>query len=667
VKIKHKILLVVLPVVVVSILAISAIALNNFFVSTKNEIIDKLKLTGENIVDKITRVMFERVADIKFFSGSNLLSDPDINLIQKVNFLRSAERAYKSYASMSLYDKDGIKIGDTRSLYVGLNESQKPFFTHAIRGEIYYDKIPVLSESLSQYVIHFSAPLYTKGNISGVIATRYPISKLNDIFRTFPVSGSETFNPIRLNLIANNGLVIYSDYDRKSMLHDNLRDLEIFKALTNNSGIDERDQRRVPVTIESTSRNGESLYLGISQGQGYLDYKGSGWFLILSESTKDAFAVLQKTIFDFIIAAGIILVVALILILLFSNRLTTPITRLRALALQLSEGNYDIRIPTFSRDELGDLSHALDIMRTRITETNKHLNELVNQKTGQLVEMNKDLMESKKRLESLNESLILSDKAKEEFIMMVSHELKTPITPAKIYIEILLTSKSLGKLNEKQKKAILAVHKSISRLEGLINDVLDVYKLDVGKMSLRKKEVAVGDIINENISELMPLMKDKGINFKAEVRAPCDSLRVLCDPTRIAQVIGNLVRNSVDFVEDKVGIITIRVELIENERVSNTNKQDHNNTDQVVITVEDNGPGIPSDKAKSLFKKFYQIDTTLTRKHGGTGLGLAISRGIIEAHGGKIWIALEHTNGTSIKFTLPLAGADSRQTNNNKI
>ncbi len=124
----------------------------------------------------------------------------------------------------------------------------------------------------------------------------------------------------------------------------------------------------------------------------------------------------------------------------------------------------------------------------------------------------------------------------------------------------------------------------------------------------------------------------------------------------IQQVHSNryLVRNSY-FVEDKVGKITIRVELIENERVSNTNKQDHNYADQVVITVEDNGPGIPPDKAKNLFKKFYQIDTTLTRKHGGTGLGLAISRGIIEAHGGKIWIALEHTNGTSIKFTLPIS------------
>ena len=107
--------------------------------------------------------------------------------------------------------------------------------------------------------------------------------------------------------------------------------------------------------------------------------------------------------------------------------------------------------------------------------------------------------------------------------------------------------------------------------------------------------------------------------------------------------------------------------MIENERISNTNKQDHNYTDQVLITVEDNGPDIPPDKAKNFFKKFYQIDTTLTRKHGDTGLGLAISRGIIEADGGKIWIALEHTNGTSIKFTLPIASADSQQTNNNKI
>jgi signal transduction histidine kinase len=74
--------------------------------------------------------------------------------------------------------------------------------------------------------------------------------------------------------------------------------------------------------------------------------------------------------------------------------------------------------------------------------------------------------------------------------------------------------------------------------------------------------------------------------------------------------------------------------------------------------VEDNGPGIPHDKVQKLFKKFYQIDTALTRKHGGTGLGLAISRGIVEAHGGRIWVDLDYTNGTSIKFTLPVTRTD---------
>jgi len=436
--------------------------------------------------------------------------------------------------------------------------------------------------------------------------------------------------------------------------------------LLNGSDRSANREQTTPLIMESDQRYGESLYLGIRQGQGYLDYKGSGWFLILSESTNEAFAALRKTVFEFTIVAGIILASALAMILIFSKRLTLPISRLRDLALRLSEGNYDMQVGSNTKDELGDLSVALEKMRCKIVETNKHLNDLVDQKTRQLVEMNKDLIESKNRLEDLNESLISSDKAKEEFIMMVSHELKTLITPAKIYTEVLLKSKSMGKLSEKQKKAIQAVHNSISRLEELVNDVLDVYKLDVGKMTLKRKEISVRDLINENISELLPLMKDKGINFKAEVRPPCDRIKVLCDPRRIAQVIDNLVRNSVDFVEDKVGRITIRAELLENEGVNEGIEQDHDNAGQVVITVEDNGPGIPHDKFKNLFKKFYQIDTSMTRKHGGTGLGLAICKGIVEAHGGTIRVDLEYNNGTSIKFTLPIASTDIRQTNNNK-
>ncbi len=119
----------------------------------------------------------------------------------------------------------------------------------------------------------------------------------------------------------------------------------------------------------------------------------------------------------------------------------------------------------------------------------------------------------------------------------------------------------------------------------------------------------------------------------------------------------NLVKNSVDFVPEKGGKITIRVEKVEMDHENN------GNPNHVAFTIEDNGPGIPLEKIDNLFKKFYQIDTSLTRKHGGTGLGLAICKGIIESHGGKIWVDRDYTDGTSIKFTLPIVDTNIQDEN----
>jgi signal transduction histidine kinase len=105
-----------------------------------------------------------------------------------------------------------------------------------------------------------------------------------------------------------------------------------------------------------------------------------------------------------------------------------------------------------------------------------------------------------------------------------------------------------------------------------------------------------------------------------------------------------MIKNSIDFVPKKGGRIIIRAE------------ENSSDKDLITFTVEDNGTGVPAEKVDNLFKKFYQIDTTLTRRHGGTGLGLAISKGIIEAHGGTIWIDKSYNLGSSFKFTLPRNG-----------
>ena len=225
---------------------------------------------------------------------------------------------------------------------------------------------------------------------------------------------------------------------------------------------------------------------------------------------------------------------------------------------------------------------------------------------------------------------------------MVSHELKTPLTPMKFYSQMMLRStSSIGTLNDKQKKAVTVILNGILKLEVLINDILAVYKLDIGRLTLSKSCVEVEEIISQVFIEYQPLADEHKIDFVVDKRT---SSTIECDPQRTIQVLSNLIKNSIDFVPKDNGRIVIRVE---------DEKSDSENNRNILFTVEDNGCGISPSKVKNLFKKFYQINTTLTRKHGGTGLGLAISKGIIESHGGRIWLDESYTGGASFKFTLP--------------
>ena len=283
----------------------------------------------------------------------------------------------------------------------------------------------------------------------------------------------------------------------------------------------------------------------------------------------------------------------------------------------------------------------------------KRYNERQNELTKALEFKNDELTETEKDLRRANEELVNTETAKEEFLSMISHELKTPLTPLKMYAEMLLKIKSVGELNEKQLKAMKMILRSISQLELLINDIFDVYKLDIGKLKLNKKVVQVASLVKENTPELELLMRDKQIQFNAKIISPSEKVNVLCDPRRVGQVLANLIKNSVDFVPEKGGRITIRTEADYSKQTND------GNSNYVVFTIEDNGSGIPFEKITNLFKKFYQVDTSTKRKHGGTGLGLAICKGIVEGHGGKIWVDTKHTQGTSIKFTLPVADSNA--------
>jgi signal transduction histidine kinase len=232
---------------------------------------------------------------------------------------------------------------------------------------------------------------------------------------------------------------------------------------------------------------------------------------------------------------------------------------------------------------------------------------------------------------------------------MISHELKTPITPMKLYIEMILKGSKSENLNEFQKKALDIMHRNILKLETIIEDIFTVYKLELNNFPINKEITNIAEIVENNVSALSPLMKDKNIKFNSIVNA---TGTILCDPLRISQVLANLVNNAVDHVPENNGEITIRVDEDIQPSTISSNGTDNKDQKSVIFTVEDNGIGIKPENMNGLFKKFYQIDTGLRRKYGGTGLGLAICKGIIESHGGKIWLDSTYHRGASFKFSL---------------
>lgn len=641
-KIRTELLVIMVSVVSASIAVTVYIAINNFVRTVQSEIENEFTVIATNLMDKLSRQMFDRIADIRFLSSSDVLGNENFSLPAKIDYLRNMEKAYKAYASISLINGRGIKVGDTRSLYIGQNESQEPFFQHAIKGEIYYDKIPVLSNSLKQFVIHFSAPIYNQSKqIIGVVVTQFPIIKVNDVFRqqTPSLGPGKGLSPtiFEIDLVSNEGLVIYSNYDKKSIMQRNVTNSQIFGLLKNSSG----DNNIAYNTVEHRLGRDEIL-VGVKQGNGHLDYKGSNWFLLIGESTQEAFGKLQDIVNQSLISSGIILSVAILIVLLFAGRISNPIVRLKRLALEVSKGNFNIKVESKQSNEIGELASSFESMRQNINEVNNNLNKLVEKRTTELSRANETLQSKELALEKANEELLAADRSKEEFMSMVSHELKTPLSPMKLYSQMLLKStKSFGNLNEKQNKAITVILNSVIKLEVLIGDILDVYKLDIGRLRLNKIDINVAKLVDQVITEFKPLCDEQKIELYSDVRT---SGTVRCDPQRVNQVLSNMIKNSIDFVPKKGGRIIVRAE------------ENSSNKDSITFTVEDNGTGVPAEKVDNLFKKFYQIDTTLTRRHGGTGLGLAISKGIIEAHGGTIWIDKSYNLGASFKFTLPRNG-----------
>ncbi|MEE8300291.1 MAG: PAS domain S-box protein [Desulfatiglandales bacterium] len=271
----------------------------------------------------------------------------------------------------------------------------------------------------------------------------------------------------------------------------------------------------------------------------------------------------------------------------------------------------------------------------------------------------RDITKHKQAEEAIRET----DRMKSEFISVVGHELRTPLTSMRNAVDMVL-GETTGPINENQRRFLSMAERNIDRLTGIINELLDISKIESGKIRVEFKPIDLDALLDTIMASLASKTKEKSISIHKEI--PSDLPQAYGDSDKLEQIFINLLDNAIKFTPEREGIY-ITAKLVQNEKRSvGTGEEPKGvwmeelgvrsselDSDFMEISVTDTGIGIPADELEKIFDRFYQAEESLTKEIKGTGLGLAIAKGLIEAHGGKIWVESKVDKGTRFTFTLP--------------
>lgn len=275
-----------------------------------------------------------------------------------------------------------------------------------------------------------------------------------------------------------------------------------------------------------------------------------------------------------------------------------------------------------------------------LAEKNKSLEELTDQLEDKVKTRTTELQQA-------NEKLLQLNNIKSEFVSIVSHELRTPLTSIKSFAEIL--EDDFDELDPETRSHYLSIINEESvRLGNLINDVLDLQKIDAGKMTWHKEKTDLKKLASTTIELFSKSYKHKGLELRIEIAE--DELVANIDSDKIKQALSNLLSNAYKFTDQ--GSVTLKLRK---------RSSDDKNNQEVEISVIDTGAGIPENELGKVFERFHQVDNSETREKGGSGLGLAICKDIIEHHGGQLSVTSMPGEGSHFTFNLPLLDTSKKR------
>jgi two-component system, NtrC family, sensor kinase len=352
-----------------------------------------------------------------------------------------------------------------------------------------------------------------------------------------------------------------------------------------------------------------------------------GWRVFVEEPLSLAFAHIQAAIWRTVVLLVVFLLLAIATSVLLARNLAGPIEAIQLAAAKIGSGSLDQRIEVSSRDELGALADEFNRMAARLRASYSGLEQQVQERTHELASALAELDEKSREVEAASHH-------KSEFLADMSHELRTPLNAISGFSQV-LRKQLIGEINAKQAEYLDDILASARHLLSLIDDVLDLAKVEAGQIELQVEPFSLHEALERGVVIVRERATRQGVRVSLSSDPRIDM--VIGDERRIRQVVFNLLSNAVKFAPAG-GMVDVAATSVDGE---------------VRVSVSDSGPGIAREDQERIFEEFQQAAAGKDQREG-TGLGLALSRRLVELHGGRIWVDSELGKGSTFAFTLPV-------------
>lgn len=367
-----------------------------------------------------------------------------------------------------------------------------------------------------------------------------------------------------------------------------------------------------------------------------LQIGGQEFFVVAERSASDALNLANTGLQVVIVVTIATLIVATITVILVVRRIVTPIEQLSVVASKIGKGNQEARATVKGRDELSELAKSFNTMAETVQQREQALNDLNQSLELRVEERTFELKNSRDEALAAQRIANENSRLKSEFLSMMSHELRTPMNAIEGFTSIMLKHMGGAEYNDKTERYINKVQSNSQRLLGLINDFLDLSRIESGRLELAHSPMSPYDMAQKWQDNLSVLAEDKGLDFEVSVD-PNLPETLYGDEESLSKIAINLLGNAIKFTQ--AGSVSLSLEKRDN---------------QMVLEVTDTGMGIPPHAREFVFEEFRQVDQSSKREHGGTGLGLTIVQKLAREMGGTITLQSEVGVGSTFTVLLPI-------------